>query len=157
MDKMPLVALLLQSIPEEIVLFSLSSVLLGISLKWGRIIPIAIVSALASFYVRQLPIHFGIHMLIGVIINAGLIYLFLRFKLLHSFITSAIVLSALAIIENLTIFPISKALGFNDLKDILSNPVARIFIGYPSLAILIITTWILKKRNYVLFNRKDDF
>lgn len=157
MDKMPLIALLFQSIPEEIILFSMSSVLLGISLKWKRIVLIAVVSALASYFVRQLPIHFGVHMIIGVLFNSALIYFFLMRNLLLSLIISAIVLSALVIIENITIFPISMAFGLNGLQDIWSHPVLRIVITYPAMAVLGIITWILKKKNYVLFNRKDDF
>lgn len=71
--KIPVLVLLFQGIPENIALVTLAFVIAEISIKWHRIILIGTVLAVCAYILRQLPIPFGIHM----IVNLILLFIFL--------------------------------------------------------------------------------
>lgn len=57
---------LLQGIPESSGYFALSLALLGVPLRWKRIITAGTMLALIFFAVRSLPFTFGIHTAVGI-------------------------------------------------------------------------------------------
>lgn len=57
---------LLQGIPESSGYFALSLALLGVPLRWKRIIAAGTVLALVFFAVRSLPFTFGFHTAVGI-------------------------------------------------------------------------------------------
>lgn len=59
--KIPLIALLLQGIPEQIAVVTLAFVIARISLKWNKVLLIGIVLAFCAYVIRLFPIPFGIH------------------------------------------------------------------------------------------------
>jgi len=59
---------LLQGIPESAGYFALSLALLGVPLRWKRIIAAGTLLALVFFVVRSLPFTFGFHMAVGLFI-----------------------------------------------------------------------------------------
>ncbi|MGI6492509.1 MAG: hypothetical protein ACOX0T_08910 [Pelotomaculum sp.] len=59
---------LLQGIPEMTGLVGLSLALAGIPLRWGRIIAAGTVLALFLYFVRLLPITFGLHTIAGILL-----------------------------------------------------------------------------------------
>ncbi|MFX4262620.1 hypothetical protein ACOBQJ_10490 [Pelotomaculum propionicicum] len=63
-----LLLFLLQGIPESSGQFALSLALLGVPLRWKRIIAAGTVFALIMFSIRTLPFTFGIHTAVGVFI-----------------------------------------------------------------------------------------
>lgn len=151
MDNMPVIAVFFQSVPEEIVLFSLASVFLGLKMQWKRILTAAVISAFASYLVRHLPISFGFHIVVGVIVNALLIYYFLNRNLFYSFCTSIIVLASLIIAENIIQNPVLMMLGYKSPQEIWNNTFLRVVISYPTIIALAIITGLLHKRKFSLF------
>jgi|AGTN01.1.fsa_nt_gi hypothetical protein len=156
MDNMPLIAVFFQSIPEEMVLFSLASVLLGLKMQWKRIIMAAVISAFAAYFVRHLPIYFGFHYFIGLVVNGMLIYYFFHKNYFYSFCTALIVLGCLFMAENIITRPIIIMLGYIHYQDIWDNTLLRIIIPYPSLIVLCIITWILKVKKYSIFGQRKN-
>lgn len=63
-----LLLFLLQGIPESSGHIALSLALLGVPLRWKRIIAAGTVLALVFFTVRSLPFTFGIHTAVGIFI-----------------------------------------------------------------------------------------
>lgn len=61
-----LLLFLLQGIPESSGYIALSLALLGVPLRWKRIIAAGTVLALLFFTVRSLPLTFGIHTAVGI-------------------------------------------------------------------------------------------
>ncbi|MHB8126858.1 MAG: hypothetical protein ACYDEJ_14730 [Desulfitobacteriaceae bacterium] len=59
--KIPLIALLLQGIPETVAVVTLAFVIAGIPLMWNKIIVTGIVLAFCAYLVRLFPIPFGLH------------------------------------------------------------------------------------------------
>lgn len=56
----------MQGIPESSGYFALSLALLGVPLRWKRIIAMGTILALVFFVVRALPFTFGLHMAVGI-------------------------------------------------------------------------------------------
>jgi len=61
-----LLLFLMQGIPESSGYFSLSLALLGVPLRWKRIIAAGTVLALVFYTVRSLQLTFGFHMAVGI-------------------------------------------------------------------------------------------
>ncbi|WP_165792135.1 hypothetical protein [Desulfocucumis palustris] len=137
-------------------MFSLASVFLGLKMQWKRIIMAAVISAFASYFVRHLPIYFGMHYFIGLIVNGMLIYYFFHKDFFYSFCTSLIVLGCLFMAENIITYPIIYALGYNGFQEIWDKTLLRIIIAYPSLIVLCIVAWILKVKKYNIFGQRKS-
>jgi len=66
--KVTLIALLLQGIPESIALVTLAFVIAKISIRWDRIILFGTGLAFCMYLVRQLPLPFGLHIIVNIIL-----------------------------------------------------------------------------------------
>lgn len=156
MDNMPLVALIFQSFPEEILLFTLGTVMFLKKLNWRNILFAAAISATASYFVRDLNIYFGLHTVIGVFVNYLLFYVFILREHFISVVASLFTLGYLLIIENLTTQPIAFYLGFSGLAEVWTNLPIRIVITYPSLFLIAITCYFIYKKQIFNVNLKGQ-
>ena len=83
-------------IPESLLMVLMGFQLYNLRLKFGHAIVIAAMSAIISFYVRKLPIVFGVHSLIGIVVLISLCWLFTRlplYKVIWSVLTGFAVLA----------------------------------------------------------------
>ncbi|NHM27399.1 hypothetical protein G7K71_10460 [Desulfofundulus sp. TPOSR] len=146
MDKMPLVALILQSIPESIIILTLGLTLMGIELKWQRIIPAAVLSSVASYFVRELPIPYGVHTLIGILVITLLVVVFFKTSFPVAINVAMIGIAILATVEML-ILPILIFLMGKTINEIWESLTLRIFLAIPELIVLtLITFWCVRKK-----------
>lgn len=79
MEKIPPLALLLHSFPEAILVSTVSVVLMGIRPYLGKAAAFGAVQAVTAYFVRQLPLPFGLHTLLYIF--AGAVYLVFLYKL----------------------------------------------------------------------------
>lgn len=146
MDRMPLLALIFQSIPESVITLTLGLTLMGIKLKWKRIIPAAVLSSLASYFVRELPISYGLHTLIGIGVITLLVIIFFKTSVQIAISVALIGIVSLLTVE-LLLWPVIL-LGFGkNIPEIWHSRALRILAALPELVILsLITIWCIKKK-----------
>ncbi len=83
-------------IPESLLMVLVGFQLYNLKVKIEHAVVIASVSAIISYYVRQLPVVFGVHSLIGIVVLISLCWLFTRlplYKVIWSVLTGFAVLA----------------------------------------------------------------
>ncbi|SHE59825.1 hypothetical protein SAMN02745218_00563 [Desulfofundulus australicus DSM 11792] len=146
MDKMPLIALIFQSIPESILILTLGLTLMGVEIKWQRIIPAAVISSLCSYFVRELPIPYGVHTLIGIIAIAVLVHIFFKTSIPIAICVAMIGIVILATVEML-LCPLLLFLMGKTITEIWESKTLRILLAIPELIVLaLITFWCIRKK-----------
>lgn len=145
MDKMPLAAVVCQSFPESVILFALGLTLMGAPLRWKRIVFAAVIYTVISFFVRNLPLPYGIHTIAGLVVMCALFIVFFRSPLQVAATASLLSILTLGVLEIL-FYPLVLATGLS-IKEIWARPVLRILIPLPELISLgIITWWCARKK-----------
>ncbi|WP_242837037.1 hypothetical protein [Dehalobacter restrictus] len=66
--KIPIIALILQGIPEQIAVVTLAYVIAGMPFAWKKIVSMGIILALTSYLLRFFPILFGLHTVIMLVL-----------------------------------------------------------------------------------------
>ncbi len=146
MDQMPLLALIFQSIPESIIILTLGLTLMGIELKWQRIIPAAVLSSLCAYYVRELPIPYGVHTLIGIIAVAVLVLIFFKTSIPVAICVAMIGIVIVATVEML-LCPLLLFFTGKTITEIWESKTLRILLAIPELIVLaLMTFWCIRKK-----------
>ncbi|MFZ7103533.1 MAG: hypothetical protein ACOWWO_12895 [Peptococcaceae bacterium] len=156
--KIPIIALILQGIPEQVAVVTLAFVLAKASIDWKKIILSGIVMAFSAYILRLLPITFWVH----TIILIGILFLIVnqvgRVSTQLSLLGSAISFISLLLFE---IICVSFLLGiFNiSFESVDMNVYKRILVSYPQVLLLFLVSYILYKKGLTLrkFFMKDDF
>lgn len=143
MDKMPLAAVIFQSIPEEIVLFAFGLTVIGEQIKINKLFIASIILAFITYFVRMLPLPFGVHTIISVFAIILIFKFFFSIRLLPGIIATFSSVGALLTAENLVALPLLSALGIHSLPDIWSKTILRIIVAWPHLILLGAVTYLL--------------
>lgn len=142
--RIPLIALLLQGIPEQTAVITLAFVIAGIPLKWNRVLLIGIVLAFCAYVMRLFPIPFGIHTIVLLFILFIILTRLSKGDVGLSFIASLSSFLALGIFEFscmtlfMLIFGFTPETLFNDL-------VIRIVVGELHVLLLFIFAFLFNK------------
>lgn len=141
MINIPFIALIFQGIPEEIAVVTLAFVIARVSLRWSLIILIGAVLGVTAYLVRLLPIPFGVHTIVL------LILLFLSLLILgkadpsSSLLASFLSYLALAVTEFLCLSLIMPICGVTP-RTLLIDPVKRILLGEPSVLLIFLISYV---------------
>lgn len=138
MDKMPFLAVLLQSFPESILLFSLGCAVWGIKLNFKKIIPAAAISALVSWGIRALPFPFGVHTVIGFFVLMSLYAIFFKLQFIKAIVATLFSLGSLVTAEVLMQPIINNIFHFNKFSDAWDSMYLRIVVYLPMLFLMLI-------------------
>ncbi|AKL94661.1 hypothetical protein CACET_c11960 [Clostridium aceticum] len=135
MLRLPILALFLRTIPEGIILVSVVYMILNKPLE-KKICIAGGLLGIATYVIRMFPIHFGVHLILILII-----VIFLLNKINHidfyKAVTASIVSFILIVIcESITIIFYVNILGISTEK-ILNQSLSSILLGMPSLLLLI--------------------
>lgn len=153
--KISLLTLLLQGIPESVALVTLAFVIAHIPLKWLKIIFIGTLLAVCAYEIRQLPIPFGLH----IIINLILLFIFLiregQTDLSLSLISSIFSYLALIILETVSTSLLIPVFGVS-LNMVSKNIGIWILLGEPQVLLLFVLAFVLDKL-YIKRGRKNEF
>lgn len=140
--KIPLIALILQGIPEQIAVVTLAFVIAKISIDWKKISLIGIILALSSYVLRLFPITFGIH----TIVLIALLFIFLiklnQINLNVALVASLISFLALIITETICIKILMSLFNITSAA-IISNTVIRILISLPQVLIMFLLAYVI--------------
>lgn len=142
--KIPFLALLFQGIPEQIAVVALAFVIAKIPLEWKKIVPIGAALAVSSYFLRLLPITFGVHTIIIMGLLFLLLFKFGRSNINASLIASMLSFLTLILVETLCVsilmpvFEITSEVLFTD-------TTVRILISWPQVLIMYFIAYIILK------------
>ncbi|RJQ28944.1 MAG: hypothetical protein C4589_05665 [Peptococcaceae bacterium] len=151
MDKMPIVAVIFQSIPEEIVLFAFALTIIGEQIRIKKLLAAAVMMAFVLYFARMLPLPFGVHTVIGVLAMIIIIRFLLKVETLSGIIATLFSIGTLLAIENVVTLPLISILGYDNPEQVWPNTILRIVAGWPSTFLQGGITYLLKIKKVVLF------
>lgn len=140
MDRMPLLALFLQSMPEEFIVIALGLLLVGYRPPLARLVPVAVLSATASYFIRALPFPFGVHTLISVVVIVALVCLILQLSWRRAVLAVLLGVTLLALGEGVTI-PLMTSLTGIPMEQVVASTWLRIVFPLPHLVPLAVLAW----------------
>lgn len=150
----PLLALVLQGIPEQIAVVVLSLVIARTQLNWKKIIGIGIILAFLAYFVRLTPIPFGIHIILLIVFLTGFLIKITKGNMSLSLIASMTSFLTLALFELVSLSISMPLLGFTA-TDLYTNEWIRILLGEPHVILLFVFAFFVnrflsrKGKNYV--------
>ncbi|WP_243454345.1 hypothetical protein [Desulfosporosinus fructosivorans] len=139
-----MIALLLQGIPEQIAVVTLACVIAKLPLKLNKVLLIGVVLAFCAYGIRLLPIPFGIHTIILIILLAIFLAGLGEKDIGRSFFISLVTILALAILEYSCMSLLMVLFGFAS-EALFNNLVLRILVGEPQVLLLFVASLLLKR------------
>jgi hypothetical protein len=144
--KLSLLSLFLRTIPEGIMSIFANYVLANKKVDRKKMLVSGILLGISTYLIRFLPIHFGVHTILSI-----MIYIFLcikinnidYFKAISSSIISMIILFVL---DWVAVFIYMKVFSINP-KILFSKSIISILFGLPSIVIFSIIFFIIYKKN----------
>jgi len=147
----PLYLIVLHSIPETGILISLGGLLIGIRPPWQRILLVAALTALASHFIRVLPLPPGINVFLQLPILIGLLAYFCSLPLKYATMVSFLGLVLLGIFETLYVMVVTGLTGIT-IPQAMSNPIWRALFPLPEFLLLGLIIMILIRYDIVIYN-----
>jgi len=132
LDKMPLISILFYSIPESYLLFSFGLVVIGEKSSQKNLLLATLISVIISYLVRILPVPFGVHTLIGLVIICLLFKYLFHLPIRKALISALLTLSTLLALENIILYILELIFALT-LKTIWEDDWLRTIIGWPHL------------------------
>lgn len=145
---------ILVSIPETILFLLLGFKLFNLELSKQHLLYLSLLNAGVAYIVRNLPIFYGIHTLIMIVLLALVGAALSKIKFKSTFIAVLTGGLLLGIIQGMTIPLIFNFTGLN-MADSAQNPWLNILFFIPSGFIMLAIYWYIKKYNFVLYNLKS--
>jgi len=149
MDFMPLIPFLGVSIPESIVIYYMALTLLGLRESPLFLVVLSVPTSLFSYAVLSLPLPFGIHTFLQVILMVILLNLFFSLPWLVAVIIMVFASFILGLTEGISV-PLLARLFTINLDQIISDPLLRIVFTLPHLALLAGLTFVAARRGWRL-------
>jgi hypothetical protein len=147
MDNMPILAVILQSIPESIIIINLAMSLIEEKVTIGEMILIATLAAIASYIIRLQHMPFGIHSTVTILFLLIFTKVVTKKKLILLLLGLIPALVFYGVLE-LSLLPwMLKLTGLN-LNYVLENTLLRIVFPIPLYLICIIAMYILRKTKW---------
>ncbi|KGK86306.1 membrane protein [Desulfosporosinus sp. HMP52] len=140
----PLIAFILQGIPELIAVVTLAFVIVRIPLNWKRIVVIGSVIALISYTVRLFPIPFGVHTILQVVLLFLILTWFGKGDFSLSIIASLLSFLSLGIMEYFCLSLLMPVFGVNP-EELFSNLLLRIIITEPQVLLMFAFAYMFNK------------
>lgn len=134
MLQLPIIALFLRTIPEGILLIFANYVITNTKIDKKKMVISGILLGISTYLVRLLPIHFGVHTIILL-----MVYILLSVKMNHIDFYKAVGSSIICVIvmfcfEWITVTIAINILGIID-AGLLGDPLMNILCGLPSLVV----------------------
>lgn len=155
MDNMPVSSVLLQSLPEGLIIIALGLVLIGQKLWPGKIIMIAALSALAMFLIRRLPLIFGLHTIIGVFVLTILLILIYKVRPKMAFAGALLAIAGLITTQLLVSSVVLYITGLT-VQQVLSSTVLRVIVPIPEELVLALITLLCIKYKFSFVQQVDE-
>ena len=151
MDIMPFYLVFLQSLPETAIIVALGLVLLGVKPSLLPLFVVALISALASYFIRALPLAPGINILLQFPITILLVTYFFRIPFTFAILSSSLGLICITLIEMVFNLGMSAITGIPIIEAV-ANPVWRVLFPLPEFMFLTVVVLGLNHYGISLFN-----
>lgn len=142
----PLIALILQGIPETVGVVTLAFVIAKLSLDWRKIVLIGSALAFGVYFLRLFPIAFGIHTIFQVVLLFIALIWICKGDLSLSLIASLLSFLALAMFEFISLSILMPIFGLT-LETLFIDPFKRIIFGQPIVLLLFSSAFLLNRRS----------
>lgn len=140
----PMLALLLQGIPEQIAVVTLSFVIARIPLNWKEIIGFGLILAFFAYLVRLSPIGYGLHTLFIIAILSIMLVKISKGNVSLSLIASIVSFLTLGVFEFVSL-SILLDLFHLTTTELYTNEGIRILFGEPHVVLLFAFAFLLKR------------
>lgn len=156
MLRLPLNYILIRTFPESIILVLVGMILLGIKIDSKDLIKKGLLLAIVITFIRMLPINFGVHTILAMIVLQLILYKSANKQLIKSMISTCTIWISLALSEGIYIIIATKVfkIPFGNLTD--TTSVYGAMITLPSLIILVLMAILMKviiNKFYILLSR----
>lgn len=151
MNPIPFYVAISVGIPETFLILLIGFSLFNLDISYKKAFIVSILSALIVYFVRQLPITFGVHTFIGIVILSFLAYKLLKTKLLFAFVAT---LAGLLTICMLECFVISIFFNITSINydSFIINPWTHIILFLPEALIAVLICYLVKKHKFYIYN-----
>lgn len=136
MLRLPLSYILIRTFPESLVIILVGMILLGIKIDIKNLIKKGIFLGVVITAIRMLPINFGVHTILAMIVVAFILYKSSGKQLVKSIIATCCIWISLALSEGIYILIATNILGV-PFKHLTNTQAYGAIITLPSLLILI--------------------
>ncbi|WP_425804965.1 hypothetical protein ACHOLT_00515 [Desulfitobacterium sp. Sab5] len=140
----PILALLLQGIPELIAVVTLSFVIARIPLNWKQIVEFALILAFFSYLIRLTPLPFGLHIILLIILLSSMLIKISNGNLSLSLIACIVSYMTLGILELASLSLLMPVFHLTT-TEIYTNEWIRILVGEPHVILLFIFAFLLNR------------
>lgn len=144
MDIMPLSVVFAVSWPEAVLVSLLGLQLVGISPRIPYLVLAGMLQALSSYCIRALPIHYGYHTLIQLVVYAVILWLVLSIPYVAAQIAALIGFTCYLALESAVLPLTVKTMGVS-MESVLSQPWLRITAFVPQALIFLVIVVLIKK------------
>lgn len=141
---------LIRSLPESIILTLSGMILLGVELDKNKIFKYGTLLGLTIAFIRGLPINFGVHTILSMIIFGLMLFYISNKQVINSMIATLGVWIALVLSEGIYVVILTKVFGisFDKLSNNIDPNVA--IMTLPSLLIIILLVLLFRKVKHVI-------
>ena len=151
----PWFVVVLVSIPEAFLVISLGFALYDYRLPTVKAFTIAIISALCTYFIRCLPLMWGIHTITAVVVLTAIAVLILKTNLLGSLVAVLTGVVILLVIQSL-LAPGFFAVTNTTLTDMANNPWLNVWFFVPQGIVLILTYCFARIKGYYIYKVNWD-
>ncbi|MDN5348356.1 MAG: hypothetical protein PWP65_1920 [Clostridia bacterium] len=146
---MPIHALLLQSIPESLAFISLGLSLAGVWPPFRRVVGLSVLYSVLTYVVRRLPVYFGVHSLILVVLLIFILRYGLKISFTRASLASLLGFISLALVET-TYLPIIVKITGISISQAVRDPWLRVIFPIPQELFLGLLAYICWRRGFSL-------
>lgn len=129
----------IRAIPEMFTLVFAATMLAKEKIDKKKYFITSIVLCIGVFLIRMLPITYGVHTILNIILMTILITIISKINVVKSVRSSVFIAMIMFVCEGLNILILSNLVGVN-IAVVSSDPKCKILYGYPSLVIFMIFT-----------------
>lgn len=141
---MPFISFIFQGIFEQIAVTALAFVIANVELVWTKIVTIGICLAFVAYLVRMLPIPFGIHTIVLIILLFLSLVFWAKGDVAFSFLGSILSFLALIIYELACVSLLIKVFNI-DPETLMTHLIPRTLMFEPQVILLFLTAFLAKK------------
>lgn len=140
-----------RTLPEAFILILSINIFCGIKVEKNEYVICSILFSVLEYLVRRLPINYGVHTMINIIVMIVLITSIYKVDILMSIKASMISTILLFVCEALNMMLLNLLPG-DSVQNLMANDITKNLSGIPSLIIYLVITWII----YVVKKRKKN-
>lgn len=130
MDRMPLIGVLLISVPEGIILSALGLTLVGVKVNWRLLVFAGVIEAAISYLVRLAPLPFGVHTLVQLLLFALVLSVIAKLPYKVTFLAMLISIMLYTAIDGIMITHLLHFTGIT-LREVWATPLIRVAFFLP--------------------------